>query len=231
MFVIPCKYSSKSPFVISLVEDIRTYHPNEKIVVVDSNSEDKSYYEKIAPFNVIIEDIANTNWMIGAFWHAYKTYPSEKFYYFMHDSMRVKSNLDYLKDKELTLLCYFDRQVTSLFSAWADIINTKTKFTYNSQGLGCYGPLFFCQRKVMDSLFEAGVNNLLPNNKVDVGFAEGAYGFFFEQLGYNLEECSLYGNVLVNESRQGRSGGPPHNTSWQYPVEKFYGHFLDANRL
>jgi hypothetical protein len=46
MFVIPCKYTNSCPFIIELVKDIRLYHPNDKIVVIDSDSEDKSYFDK-----------------------------------------------------------------------------------------------------------------------------------------------------------------------------------------
>ena len=64
MFVIPCKYNPKFPFVIQLVESIREFHPTEKIVVVDSNSDDKSYFSILEKYDVIIEDVKNTNWMV-----------------------------------------------------------------------------------------------------------------------------------------------------------------------
>jgi glycosyltransferase involved in cell wall biosynthesis len=47
MFVIACKYNPKFPFIIHLVESIRKFHPTEKIVVVDSDSDDKSYFSQI----------------------------------------------------------------------------------------------------------------------------------------------------------------------------------------
>jgi hypothetical protein len=231
MFVIPCKYSLTAPYIISLVENIRNFHPNEKIVVVDSNSEDKTYFEKINRYEVLIEDIANKHWMVGAFWHSFKKYPDEDFYYFLHDSMKVKDNLEYLKSNALTLLCYFNRAVHSSFSGWAENINKYTNFVYTPNGKGCYGPAFFCQNYVMKNLLKAGVDKLLPSNKIEVGFAEGAYGFFFEQLGFDLENCSLFGDILSLESSAGKSGTFPHNTTWQYPIEKFYGHYADRTRL
>ena len=99
MFVIPCKYNSKFPFIIELVKSIRKFHLTEKIVVVDSDSEDKSYFDILNQYDVIIEDVNNKNWMVGAYWYAFKKFPDEEFYYFMHDSMRVKDNLDNLKEK------------------------------------------------------------------------------------------------------------------------------------
>ncbi len=230
MFVIPCKYNPKFPFVIQLVQSIRKYHPTDKIVIVDSDSPDKSYFNILKQYDVIIEDVQNKNWMIGAYWYAYEKYPNEKFYYFLHDSMLVKNNLDYLKQNDLTILCYFDRTIGN-FNSWSERINLETKYSYNQFGLGCYGPIFLCKNKVMKRMFEMGANKLLPKSKEETGYCEGCYGFFLEEQGYNLKECALYGDVLENESPSGRSGIFPHNTSWQFPIEKMYASHFDPERL
>lgn len=229
MFVIPCKFNEKFPFVIALAKQIRNYHPSERIVVVDSNSEDISYRDLLTPYNVEFMDIKNENWMIGAYWSAYKAFPNEEFYYFLHDSMIVKANLDYLKTRDLTTLCYFDRTVSN-FNSWGEKISRELNLNYNLTGRGCYGPIFFCKNNVMAELLKLGVDRILPESKADTGFLEGAYGFFFEHLGYDLEEVALYGDVLENESKSGKSGLYPHKTTWQYPIEKFYGSHLDPNR-
>lgn len=229
MFVIPCKYNDEFPFVVELVKQIRNFHPSEKIVVVDSNSDDVSYSSQLKPLNVDFMEIQNKNWMIGAYWSAYKRYPNEDFYYFMHDSMKIKGSLEYLKKNELTVICYFDRTISN-FNSWGEKISAELGLTYTYEGKGCYGPIFFCKNEVMRNLSRLGVDSLLPNSKAETGFLEGAYGFFFEYLGYDLTECSLYGDVLQNESRWGKSGVYPHDTSWQFPVEKFYASHLDPGR-
>jgi len=230
MFVIPCKYNLNFPFIIQLVKDIRVYHPTEKIVVVDSNSNDKSYFEILKEYNVIIEDVNNKNWMVGAYWHAYKKYPNEEFYFFMHDSMRVKANLDYIKERDLTIMMHFDRRIGN-FNTWGERITLESKYNYINEGKGCCGPMFFCKNKVMKKMLEMGADNFLPNSKAETGYCEGCYGFFFEAQGYDLTQCSLFGDVLVNESHGGKSGEPPHKTDWQFPVEKFYASHVDKNRL
>lgn len=230
MFIIPCKYNNKCSFIIQLVDDIRRYHPTETIVVIDSDSENKSYFDKISRYNnLIIEDIKNKNWAIGAFWYAYKKYRTESFYYFLHDSMRIKSNLDYMKDLDLTLLMTFDR--TNLFDSWGELINQTTKYNYIYNGKGCYGPIFMCKNKVMKRMLDMGADKIIPNSKQEIGYCEGCYGFFLEEQGYDLNECSLYGDVLFHESEHGKSGRPPFNTSWQFPIEKFYGSIVDNYRI
>ena len=166
MFVIPCKYKAELPFVVRLVSDIREYHADEKIVVVDSNSNDKSYFEKISQYDVIVEDVSNENWMIGAYWHAFNKFPNEEFYFFMHDSMRVKSNLDFLKEKDLTIMMHFER-AGGYFDEWNEIIGDKLKYNYEKKGGGCCGPIFFCKNKVMAKMKENGVDKFLPKNKAE----------------------------------------------------------------
>lgn len=225
MFVISCKNNPNCNYVISLVEQIRFFHPNDKIVVVDSDSEDKSYFEALQQFNVIIEDVQNKHWMIGAYWHAFKKYPDEEFYFFMHDSMKVKANLDAIKEKDLTILMYFNRHNIGNFNDWGHRITNESKYEYVYSGNGCFGPIFFCKNKVMKKMLEMGADKFLPNNKAETGLCEGCYGFFLEQQGYNLQECAMYGDVFTIHSPSGPSGLPPHTTSWQYPIEKFYASY------
>ena len=232
MFIIPCKYNSTSNYITTLVEQIRHFHPSEKIMVVDSDSSDKSYFEQLKPFNVLIEDVKNTYWMVGAYWRGYQKYPQEDFYYCLHDSMYVKDNLDSFKEKDLTILATFNREVSPSFNVWNERIRNETGYAskVKTNGKGCYGPIFFCKNKVLTSLYNNGAHKLLPSTKGETGYMEGAFGLLFEAEGYNLEECCLYGDILQLESDGGKSGPYPHNTSWQFPIEKFYASHKDKVR-
>lgn len=231
MFVIPCKFNRNYPYIIQLVDDIRSYHKDDKIVIVDSDSSDKSYFEDLKKYNVIIEDVKNRNWMIGAYWYAFNKYPNEEYYFFMHDSMRVKSNLNMYKNNELTILAYFNRNIGN-YNGWSDMVKTITLYKdYSNIGSGVYGPIFFCKNIVMQKLKEKNVHLILPENKEGTWYSERAYGYFLEMEGYDLTKCSLYGDILELESHNGKSGPYPHKTSWQFPVEKFYASHKDINRL
>ncbi len=237
MFVIPCKYNPKFPFIIHLVESIRKFHPTEKIVVVDSASEDKSYFEELEKYNVIIENISNKNWMVGAYWHAFKKYPNEEYYFFMHDSIIVKDNLDYLKQKDLTIWMHFDRTVSN-FNTWGNFITENSKYEYVFSGCGCSGIIYFCKSKVMKRMLEMEADKFLPSTKDETGYCEGCYGFFLEEQGYDLRECSLYGDILNDGLFRGDDLDPnkvkspfSHKTSWQFPIEKFCASLIDPKRL
>lgn len=234
MFVIPCKYTPQSNHILSLVPQIREHHPDEKIVVVDSDSVDKSYFDEVRKHGAIVEDISNKHWMVGAYWYAFKKYPNEDFYFFLHDSTRVKGNTDHLKEKDLILLATFNRAVSVSFNKWNDRLRNETtidpKFIVE-KGRGCYAIIFGCKGHVMQSLIDKGADKLLPSSKGETGIMEGAFGLFFESLGYDIDECALYGDILQLESPGGKSGPHPHNTSWQHPIEKFYCSLYDPLRV
>ena len=59
MFGFSCNYSPNS-LITQCVDSILKYHPDDKIVITDSQSEDKSYYEQyIGCENIIILDNLN----------------------------------------------------------------------------------------------------------------------------------------------------------------------------
>jgi len=230
MFIISCKYTKTSNHIINLVSDIRKYHDDEKILVVDSDSSDKTYFNALEKYNAEILDVANQNWMVGAYWKGFFKYPNENFYYCFHDSMRVKDNLDYLKQKELTMLATFNRTGHISFNAWNKRINTETKYKVTNTGYGCYGPIFMISNRLFTNLYNNNAHVLLPANKAETGFMEGAFGALFECEGFNLMECSLYGDILEQESPGGKSYPQPFYTGWQYPIEKFYASHIDNTR-
>jgi len=234
MFVISCKYNSKYPFVRDLVSGIRQFHPTEKILVVDSASDDKTYLSQLVDeFNVLVDDSNNKNWMVGAYWRAYSLYPNEDYYFFMHDSMKVKGNLDYLKENDINILFTFWRNASASFDHWNYRIASETTYPHaliKSGGRGVHGPIFFCKNKVITSIYNKGGHKILPSNKPETGYMEGMFGLFLEMEGYDLDKYSLFGDILVECSSGGKCGLLPHNTDWEHPVEKFYGNYLDECR-
>lgn len=222
MFVIACKYDNEHKFIYDLVDDIRKYHQDEEILIVDSDSKDKSYFELKDKYNnIIIDDVSNKNFHMGAYWYAYDNYVRD-FYYFLHDSMRVKSNLDYLKDKELTVLAHFP------YSPGGDIarehVLNLTKYSIVDYGIAVYGPIFFCRRDVMDKLHSKNFNKLLPtHNSLSVhdGIAayalEGAIGMALTQEGYDIKSNSLHGDVYDKGITR---LNPNYDKVDQFPIEK-----------
>lgn len=227
MFIIPTKASKEHNYAVQLVDDIRKFNQTELIVVVDSDSDDKSYQEKLLKYpNVVVEDIKHKNYALGSYWYCYKKYPKEEFYHCLHDTMRVKANIDFLKQRDLSILFNFDRTAGSNNRTYCETHCMKTRFSYHPNGKGVYGPIFFCKGEVMQKLHDEGVMEIYPTTKHEASCTEWLMGFVFESLGFDLNECCLMGDVLYEESPVGRSGLYPHKTDWQYPIEKFYARRL-----
>ena len=62
MFVIPCKYSEKSN-IRNVVSQLVKLHPNEKILIIDSYSNDQSYMDELSQYSNVILAEENQHFM------------------------------------------------------------------------------------------------------------------------------------------------------------------------
>ena len=220
MFIISTKNQNGLDYCVSLVEDIRRYHKSDLICIVDSNSEDKSYFEKLNDLdNVVICDIKNSNYCVGAYWFAYSLFPNEAFYFCFHDTIRVKANLDYLKNQDFVTLFNFERNTLNVeMRKWCvDQLKLVGKnYKADDNDLGVYGPIWMCKNWVMKAMVDRGFNLILPETKSQLEAMERIVGFFIEDLGLNISNNSLYGDILQAETISGRSGVYPHTTSGNF---------------
>jgi hypothetical protein len=168
--------------------------PNEKIAVVDSDSEDKSYFNFLDD-DIIIHDIQNKNYTLEAFFQAYIRNPDEDFFYNIHDSIIIQSDLSFIKDKELTVMRYWDSPPVPMgrdkndndLVDWANPIMIDN-LGYGVPGFykGIFGPIFMCSRKVMDDMSHAGFFNIKPEDKWQACAMERITGIVLENLGYDV---------------------------------------------
>lgn len=107
IFIISCFYDGTNPSIFKCVDSILKLYKNPKIVVVDSDSLDKTYFEKLIKKKVTVLNVKNKNYDTGAYWIGFKNFPDYKFYYFLHDSIFLKKNLSFYEKFNLTTLRYF----------------------------------------------------------------------------------------------------------------------------
>jgi hypothetical protein len=94
LFVIPCRFSRKNQQIFECLGSIKKSNPNADIVIVDSDSEDKSYMLQISRHEGIqVLDCKNKHYDTGAYWKAFDLYPDYDFYFFIHDSLSVNTDL------------------------------------------------------------------------------------------------------------------------------------------
>lgn len=202
MFVIPCKFQKSNPIIFECVERIKKFHPYERILIVDSNSEDKSYFSLNG---VTIADIENKNYGTNAFFYAYKNFPDEKFFYCIYDSLLLNHSLEQFKQNPLTVIRHFKSPPTNIgfdenglsLSVWANLqMKRKLGFELPGEYIGILGPMFFASRHTLSRLEDVGLFDILPANKYQLCAMERIVGHTLEKLGYDIGNNSLQGEML-----------------------------------
>lgn len=214
MFVLPCKYVDTC-LIETAVKAIRKYHSDVKILVVDSDSADKSYFEKLSPYNVIIADIANQNYESGAFWYAVENY-NEDYYVVLQDSMILNKSIENAIEAADPFFCFMHffessaQNYTHLPTAeWIGRINEmlgnceKLSLDTPVNYAGVFGPNFIIKRSLVDKMLELGLDKTIrPTNKIEHQMTERVYGIVASQLGVTIPMSSLLGDF--HEVRVGK---------------------------
>jgi len=207
MFIVPCKYNPLC-LIERTIESIRKLYPTTKILVVDSNSDDKNYAKKLEQYNVIFADIKNCNYESGALWYAVDNY-KEDYYIVMQDSVLLKKSIDEQINSEELFYCFINFFEDSMSNhmgtnpaAFIARINemlgefeplpTDTNTFYS----GVFGPNFIIKREMIDMMLDKKCNiTLRPENKYDHQVQERVYGLIAKQCGVNVIKNTLIGNL------------------------------------
>lgn len=185
MFLIPCKYSNNSP-ILKCISKIKENYPLEKIVVIDSNSDDKSYFDLIRTdvFDIIE---GNSNYEIGAYLKAFEKYQDEDRYYCIHDSLMINKVFSERQTNCLLLTVQW-------FNGFWDSLNQK-EFGRSVLGdlveenfIGTLGTMMFCDKAIMKRVYSFFKDKRLPSNKEESCGYERILGIF---LG-NILGCDMY---------------------------------------
>lgn len=143
IFIVPCFYDGSNSSIFKCIDSILKFYNNPKIVVVDSDSPDKSYFKKLIKKKVTVLDVRNKNYDTGAYWIGFKHFPDYKFYYLLHDSIFLKKNLSFYEKFDLTTLRFFmsidmvgrfkiKRTRDKFYKNFSNIFNkNKTLYYYN----------------------------------------------------------------------------------------------------
>ena len=199
MFIIPCKFDSNS-LILECIQSIQKFYPNEKIVVVDSCSDDKSYFEYVKPeVYDIIE--GNANYEIGAYLMAYNKYSNEEKYFCIHDSLIMTGKInDFDLNKLLITVQWFngfwDDEAQRQFAE-----NVIGKTLANSRFIGCFGSIMICDNIVLNKLQHFLKPQYLPKNKKESCAFERILGILLGNvLGLNMTN-SLQGQHITIEHK------------------------------
>jgi len=102
-FVICSKFTQQSAKLLDdCISSIQKFHPDSTVVLVDSDSDDKSYLSAISARGILIEDVQNRGYEAGAWVYAFEKYKREfTNFMFMQDSQSLIAPVpfDLLSDK------------------------------------------------------------------------------------------------------------------------------------
>lgn len=214
IFCIPCKYLKNKSYILDCVSNLRKYHPDDDILVIDSFSEDDSYLKVLKENYSIIEDnFKNSHWIDGVIWYTYKNYKRKK-YCFIHDSLIIGKNIDNYIKYDLTVYGYF----RSCFMPYSDDLHAKgiiglesdqDSLNWISENLkkiniesipyfdGVFGEMFNISREILEYIYITGWPNVfLPNNKKQGEQMERMWGMIFKILGFDIKEHSILGDYM-----------------------------------
>lgn len=107
LFIIPCYFDGSNDAIFKSTNSILKYYKNSPIVVVDSDSPDKTYFKKLKSKSIEVIDAKNKNYETGAYWIGFNKYNNFDNYYFIHDSVKFKKNLMRYEKFDFSSFRYF----------------------------------------------------------------------------------------------------------------------------
>jgi len=201
MFIIPCKYDKEKSQIRQCVTSISLHHPEEKIVVVDSFSEDTSYIDDIVSIpNVIVCDKKNSNYIVGALWKAYEMFPDEHHYILIHDTVIIKKSIDkFLHNEENYSFLYFIQEPQAADQPVIDrFVGPAYKHNPGYPMLGIFGTMCIIKNKLIKKFIHNKLHlTFLPVNKSECMVSERVMGILFSLEGIDfIENCVEQKNFL-----------------------------------
>lgn len=210
MFCFSCKYFDGSP-VKQTVDSILTHHPDEKIVIVDSMSGDKSYYQMFSNYdNVDILDNCNPHRVPGAFYQTVKKYPNEPYYVNLQDSLILKKSWQKFIDDpvEFISLAYFHEMILPEDSPEYKYLKEVFSGTgYNVPNPGdssnaCFGPVYIIKNFLAMKFYNSGLlENMKSVCKMHDEMGERIFGYLAKVEGFNPEKHNIEGEIISQWSK------------------------------
>jgi len=161
-----------------------------KVVIVDTGSTDEAFKGLLK----LVEKKYQVDYIkggrdTGAYFHAYKKYPS-KAYMFMHDSMEAtdKNWLKRFTDKKKDFVAFARFTVANNLCPIPERIASLAPYGVGKYGV--MGPIFYATDKFMKQVEKAGYLAMIPKDRDETHATERLWGGLVEKLGYEVESVN-----------------------------------------
>lgn len=213
MFIISCYYDSQKSIIGETISSIRKFHPNEKVVICDSDSPDKTYAEKYISDSVEFFDAKNKRRPIGALLETYKKYPEEEYYILIHDSSALMSSIQNFIESKEQLVAFFQTTKTistipsdkrDVYFNWMEKLFSKLDYQLNEdfKSDGCYSVVIGCmgiyKKSLLEKMIKKGIYESMESHSFyDSCWAERAVGYIANIEGVDVKEsCVERGDAI-----------------------------------
>lgn len=164
VWVVPVRFDPENPVVFECVESIKRYHDDPIIIIVDSDSPDKSYLNWCVDQGCRIGPTNNHLRAFGAHAWAYRHNPDADFFFFTFDSVIVQSNLDHLQSAPVTAIRHWTNAMHSWgwdhdgtpLEVWGGEQLERMGIPFPESYTGIMGPVMFAQMEVCRKLDDIG---------------------------------------------------------------------------
>lgn len=203
VFGITCRCVSEinRQDVIRCVDSILEFHPKSKIIVVDSSSPDKTYFNILKKRGVIIEDISNSFYETGTWWHVYKNFKAET-YIFLQDSMFLKKPIDEFFTDPFRAIHYMEgwKNITPKEKKWAEEVFQEVEYSFieNNEFKMIQFNSFIISSSILSILVKKKFDTILPQEKYQSQAMERLLGIALTQEGYT--NLSPIGENYINKT-------------------------------
>jgi hypothetical protein len=202
-FIIPCHNMWDNGYIVPCIESIQKYNPDAKILVVDSNSPNRSYMSKI---DCEILDIGNKNYDFAAYWKGFDHIKADN-YMMLHDSclLRAEVKLEDYHNKPFTPLYWFPSNNNCYETlTWSrKLAKDKCGYDYehfDSRTETCiYAGIFGTTREYLESLKADKFDECLPSCKIEAVYTgEYLWALAAYNKGISIRDVSFYGRFPDN---------------------------------
>ena len=197
-----CETKSHCQLPIACVLSIKNIYPDSKIVIVDSNSPEKSHIPELINLGCEISDLENINYETGAMWDTFEKVKKQR-YVFLQDSMLLLGNIDPFLQKEFTSLGDIHYNWYGAGDRHIDWVRNNIKLSdYLFMETG-FSILQYNSMIISDSLLEKmklkKLNKVLPVNKVGSCGMERLLGMVLSQEGFPISDSNQLPQTLIKK--------------------------------
>jgi hypothetical protein len=206
---------SKNPtnVLLNTIKNLELFYPDFDIVIVDSDSSDKTAYDKLRS-DIKIEFVKNKGWELGAWYHAYTKYNTYDIYMFIQDTLTPISrvpDLDIINQHtNIFVSCHYSAKLKDggYYNELQDIYkNTSLSFISkmlpDTQIIGVAHSSFITSKENAKKILElenAYIKKKLTKTKIDSWLSERTCGILSDHYKNKRIDMNVHFNK-VNGNR------------------------------